>query len=36
VPYAYWDRGYRQAFLGRGIPGPRDDNYGVRGAVRVV
>ena len=35
VPNAYWDRGYRQAYLGRSNPDIRYDNCGVRSAVRI-
>lgn len=35
VPSAYWDRDYRQAYLGGSNPDFRDDDYGVRPAVRI-
>lgn len=35
VPRAYWSRGDRRAYLGRGGPGRSDPGVGVRAAVRV-
>jgi hypothetical protein len=35
VPHACWNRGFRQAFLGRPDPGNRYSGLGARGAVRV-
>ena len=35
VPYAYWNRGTRRAYLGRDFPRYSVSDTGVRGAVRV-
>ena len=35
VPYAYWNRGDRQADLGGSDPTNRNDDIGARSAVRV-
>ncbi|MBI5306438.1 hypothetical protein HZB04_02550 [Candidatus Wolfebacteria bacterium] len=36
IPYAYWSRDFRQAFLGRINPKHRNGSYGVRGRVRIL
>jgi len=35
VPYACWNRVFRQAFLNRNVPGSEGGYIGVRSAVRV-